>query len=574
MKTKNTSFGIPIQKGNLTIYPAIPAEMLRAARNSKLKTAAYVRVSTDSAEQEKSFDLQRTHYEKHIKNNPEYEFAGIYGDDGVSATSVHKRKGFLQMIEDCKAGKIDLILTKSVSRFSRNLGDILHYLNMLNALNPPVEIRSEMENISTFSPMGEMLITVLGIVAQWESQNKSESITWALERLFRDEKFLVPPIYGFTKEKGRDNPLIINETEAEIVRACYAWTLEGRSPIYISNTLNTLGIKGKLGNVKWSPSSVVALISHEKYVGDLIAQKTFTPNWKTHKAQKNRGEKTQYRREEHHVPIVSRLVYKTANKIIEKRKGNTDGLPFLKAVPKGILKGFVSVNKIARGYSLENYIKASQEVCSKEENPTISIFANEVSNFDFRKCEVVSALLIGDRSKRICTIKDGKIIFNAACRKAFGDKKIEILFHPTKSILALRSPIDKSCTSGTEITKPISLSSFVPVVLESAELNPKYQYRMYGTKRTKDGETIMFFDLHNAQIIAGKDEYILPKKYAERYGNDFYENLTTCDVHKIDLEGVWQALQKSKQFDLSAGQVIELTEFCKDSLAKLKSSKE
>ena len=174
--TKKTSFGTPEQKGSVTIYPALPAEMLRATHGGKKKVAAYVRVSTDSVQQETSLVLQKEYYESSIKNNPEYEFVGIYADEGVSGTSTDKRKGFLKMMEDCKSGKIDLILVKSISRFARNVGDILHYINMLNALNPPVEIRFEMENISTFSPMGEMLITVLGIVAQLESQMKSEAM--------------------------------------------------------------------------------------------------------------------------------------------------------------------------------------------------------------------------------------------------------------------------------------------------------------------------------------------------------------------------------------------------------------
>jgi len=179
-----TSFGTPEQRGNVTIYPALPAEMLRATRGGKTKVAAYVRVSTDSIQQEGSLELQKNYYETHIKSNIEYEFVKIYEDDGVTATNVEKRKGFLKMINDCKAGKIDLILTKSISRFARNLGDLLHYINTLNALNPPVEIRFEADRISTFGVAGEILITVLGLVAQEESRLKSEAITWAIDRLF------------------------------------------------------------------------------------------------------------------------------------------------------------------------------------------------------------------------------------------------------------------------------------------------------------------------------------------------------------------------------------------------------
>ena len=132
---QKTTFGTPEQKGNVTIYPAVSVETLRTAHGRKIRVAAYVRVSTDSMQQESSIVLQREYFENQIKNNPEYEFVGIYEDDGVTATSVEKRKGFLKIMEDCKAGKIDLILTKSISRFARNTGDMLYYVNLLNSLN-------------------------------------------------------------------------------------------------------------------------------------------------------------------------------------------------------------------------------------------------------------------------------------------------------------------------------------------------------------------------------------------------------------------------------------------------------
>ena len=146
---------------------------MRIARGYKIRAASYVRVSTDSTQQETSLMLQKEYFENQIINNPEFEFVGIYEDDGISATNVEKRKVFLTMIEDCKAGKIDLILTKSISRFARNLGDLLYYINMLNSLKSPVEIRFEADRISTFGASGEILIMVLGLVAQEESRIKS-----------------------------------------------------------------------------------------------------------------------------------------------------------------------------------------------------------------------------------------------------------------------------------------------------------------------------------------------------------------------------------------------------------------
>jgi len=570
MNIKQTSFGTPEQRGNVTIYPAVPAELLRTARVGKTKTAAYVRVSTDSVQQEGSLALQKEYYENHIKNNPEYEFVEIYEDDGISATSVEKRKGFLKMIEDCKAGKIDLILTKSISRFARNLGDLLHYVNMLNSLNPQVEIRFEVERISTLGTTGEILITCLGLCAQEDSRQKSESITWAIDNRYAQGKFRIPKVYGYTKEKGRDNPLVINEEEAKIVQQCYQMAIKGHSFTDIANTLNIRGIKGRLGNTRWTREGIVDMLSNEKNAGCLIARKTVTPNYKTHKAKKNEGEKPQYHVKDHHEPIVPPLAYDVVQKIIKNRKGNTAGIPYLKAVPEGVLKGFVTVNKAVRGYTLDDYTEASHSVC-EEDNSETSIFADKVSIFDLRTFETVSTLLFEDYTKPSCSIKDGKITFNAVCRRILEVENVELLFHPTKAILAIRTPIDETKTQGVSITKPISLSSFVPVALKSARLESEFRYRIYGTKRTKNGESVMFFDLWNAKIIPKeKNSCILPNKYADSYGDGFYESHTAYDLHKIDFDGFWKVLQESTPTGSLAGSIIEISKskFCQNNFSE------
>ena len=169
------SFGAPEQKGNVTIYPAVSSEVLRTAIGRKLRVAAYVRVSTDTIQQDTSLELQREYYENYIKNNPEYEFAGIYEEDGVTATSVEKRKNFLRMIEDCEAGKIDLIIAKSVSRFARNTSECLQYADyLLNSLNSPVKIHFELERITTGEASWELFLTFHAMFAQEESRINSE----------------------------------------------------------------------------------------------------------------------------------------------------------------------------------------------------------------------------------------------------------------------------------------------------------------------------------------------------------------------------------------------------------------
>jgi Site-specific recombinases, DNA invertase Pin homologs len=572
MNTKKASFGTPEQRGNVTIYPAVPSEILRTARGHKMRVAAYARVSTDSTGQEGSLTLQKEYYEDYIKRNPEYEFAGIYEDDGITATSVEKRKGFLKMMEDCRLGKIDLILTKSISRFARNLGDLLYYVNMLNSIEPPVEIYFEADRMSTFGTSGETLITFLGLFAQEESRLKSEAITWAVDNLFAQGKYYAFPILGYDKEKGRDNPLVINEEEAKTVKLCYAMTITGYSFANIAKTMNSLGLKSKLGNVHWTASSVVALLSNEKNAGDLRARKTITRSYKTQKPKKNEGEKPQYYVRGHHEGIVPTLAYDVALRVIKNRNGNINGIPCLKTISEGALKGFVAVSKNVRGYMLSDYEEASYSVYEEDEAPEISIFADKASVFDLRTYDIVSTLSFDDRTKPACSIKKGKIIFNAACSKALGTGEVEILFHPLKAILALRASVKKGRAKHLNeicITKSVHLSHFVPIALESARLKSGYQYRIHGTKRTKKDESIMFFDLQNAEIIPSKkDIYILPNKYAEHYGSSYYENIIACGLHKIDIDGLWQALHESKPADSLAGQIVELTEFCQNSLAE------
>jgi hypothetical protein len=340
--------------------------------------------------------------------------------------------------------------------------------------------------------------------------------------------------------------------------------------------LNNLGLKSKSGRVRWTANGVVALLSNEKNAGDLRARKTITRSYKTQKSKKNEGEKPQYYARGHHEGIVPPLAYDVALRIIKNRRGNVPGIPCLKAVSEGALKGFVVVSKDVRAYELSDYTEASRSVCEEDEAPEISIFADKASIFDLRAYDIVSTLSFDNRTKPACLIKDGKIVFNAACGKALGAEYAEILLHPSKAILALRMFVGKVSPKRMNevcISKPVSLSQFVPIALESAGLKSGYRYRIHGTKRTKEGESIMLFDLQNAEIVLPKkDIYVLPDKYAKRYGNGYYENITACGLHKIDVEGLWQALSESRPTDSLVGDIIELTEFCRTSLATFKLS--
>ncbi|MCL2860953.1 MAG: recombinase family protein [Firmicutes bacterium] len=580
---KKAYFGSPEYSGRITISEVLVPSEHKVVYGRKLRVTAYIRVSTDSLEQEGSLKLQREYFEALIRANPNWEYVEIYEDDGISATSVDKRKGFLRMIEDAKAGKIDLILTKSISRFARNLGDLLHYANLLNNLSPPVEVQFETDRASTFGSSGQLMLTLLGLFAQEESRKKSEAINWAIDNMFAQGKFYVHPApLGFIKEKGRDKPLVVHEEDAKTVKLCYAMTAEGYSFEDIAGTLNMLGRRRKLGNVKWTASGVMSLLMNEKYRGDLRARKTVTRDYLSQRSIKNeiivdgvkKSYKPQYYVTEHHEPIVPHLAFDVALRIIKNRvKRNDGGLPCLKAIPNGVFKGFITINKKVKGYSLGDYVEASKMVDEHDEEE-IYITADKAGVFDLRTYETVSTLLFDEEKNRIsCTIKDSAITFNAACRHSLNSNEVEVLFHPQKALVAIRQVTDKAdsiaIAARNGVSKKVALSSFLPVALESAGLKEAFKYRIYGTQRVRNGENIILFDLSDAQIVPDKKgsnevSFILPSRYAQSYGKEYYSNLVSSGLHRVDVDDLWQALQESKVYDPLAGQVLELKEFCNE----------
>lgn len=272
-----------------------------------LKVAAYCRVSTTFEQQETSYESQKSYYTEKITNNPNWKFAGLFADDGKSATSTKKRYDFTSMIEKCMIGKIDMIITKSVSRFARNTVDCLQTIRRLKERN--IGILFEKENIYTLESTGELLITILSSQAQEESRNLSENTRWGLIRQY--EKGIVNVNYkkfmGYTK--GKDGELVIIPDEAEVVKKIFSLYLEGKSFVGIAKILQEEGIGTVTGNINWNPSVISKMLSNEKYCGDALLQKTYTVDFLTKKRVINQGYVPQYYIENNHEPIVSKEVF-------------------------------------------------------------------------------------------------------------------------------------------------------------------------------------------------------------------------------------------------------------------------
>jgi site-specific DNA recombinase len=264
----------------------------------KLRVAAYCRVSTDSDEQATSYDTQVEHYSNFIQKNEEWEFAGIFADDGISGTNTKKREEFNRMISECMEGHIDMIITKSISRFARNTLDCLRYIRQLKEKNIPVFF--EKENINTMDSKGEVLLTIMASLAQQESESLSKNVKMGMQFRFQKGEVQVNHnrFMGYTKDE--DGHLIIEPAEAEIVKRIYREYLQGASLKQIGDGLMEDGILTGARKPKWRPESVKKILRNEKYIGDALLQKTYTVDVLTKKRVKNNGIVPQYYVENSH----------------------------------------------------------------------------------------------------------------------------------------------------------------------------------------------------------------------------------------------------------------------------------
>ena len=307
------------QRGNGVII--IPPQKRRelAEEPPKLRVAAYCRVSTQEEKQVGSFDMQIHHFAKRIEANPQWELVEIYQDEGISATTVEKRLGFQEMIADAVDGKIDLILTKSISRFGRNIVDILDNLQTLSALNPPVSVEFETEGITyTGDGRNNLLISLLAALAEMESQQKSEAIKAGIRWRMAEGiyKFSVQNTLGFYRDHF--GQLVIEPTEARIVEYIYESCLESATPAEIAAALTEQGIKSPMGNDLWSAGTVRSILRNEKYCGDALMQKTYTKDFRTHKSVKN-TDLNMYFKENHHTAIIKKEDWIKVQKLLSER---------------------------------------------------------------------------------------------------------------------------------------------------------------------------------------------------------------------------------------------------------------
>ncbi len=300
----------------IVVIPAKPREEIRQT-SKLLKVAAYCRVSTDDKEQKTSYEAQIQYYTNKINKNPDWQMAGIFADEGITGTQAKKRPEFLKMIRLCRQRKIDIILTKSLSRFARNTVDSLKYIRELKELG--IAVISEKENINTLTAESEMLITIMSCFAQAESESISKNVSWGVRQSFKNGNVPIKYKTLLGYKKGADGlPEIVPE-EAEIVRLIYRSYLDGMSLKQIADTLNSRGLRTKHKNAAWQIEIVKSILVNEKYSGDALLQKTYVTDCITKKTRKNNGELPMYLVKNHHEPIISRADFNRVQEEMARR---------------------------------------------------------------------------------------------------------------------------------------------------------------------------------------------------------------------------------------------------------------
>ena len=301
---------------------AIPATISRYTSSpinsrKKRKVAGYARVSTDHDDQITSYEAQVDYYTNYIKGRDDWEFVGIYTDEGISATNTRHRDGFKRMVKDALEGKIDLIITKSVSRFARNTVDSLSTIRKLK--EHKIECYFEKENIWTFDSKGELLLTIMSSLAQEESRSISENVTWGHRKRFADGKVSVAYSRFLGYKKGPNGGLVVVPEEATTIKLIYKLFLEGLGTTTIAKQLTKRGLKTPGGKAKWSARTVYSILQNEKYKGDALLQKSYTVDFLTKKTKINEGEVPQYYVEHDHEAIIEPQTFEMVQAELKRR---------------------------------------------------------------------------------------------------------------------------------------------------------------------------------------------------------------------------------------------------------------
>ena len=541
----------------LDVIPATPQEDFYKSEAHK-RVAVYARVSTDDPNQTSSYELQKNHYEDLVNRKSNWELVDIYADEGISGTSLQHRDNFIRMIQDCRDKKIDLIVTKSVSRFARNIIDCIGYVRQLKAAEPPIGVFFETENIFTLDENSEMSLSFIATLAQEESHTKSEIMNASIEMRFKRGIFLTPVLLGYDHDE--DGNLVINEEEAKTVRLIFFSYLYGYSTQKIADALTELERLTKRGNQSWSAGSVLQILTNERYCGDVLARKTFVPNYLNHKSKKNNHDRNQYRQKNHHTAIISREDFFAVQKMIRNAKyGNKGYFPEMRVIKKGALAGFITIHPKWAGFSSEDYYQASDSVLegiTKIPSKQLKYEVNKGS-VDLSGYELVRTQFMTSYGQLEMTVTPSKILFNRLCvSKLKNISRVELLINPYEKKIAVRRAPNNSRHSfewsktreGQCFPKVISGSAFLPTIYRLLGWADKSQYKILGKYHGTGEEGYLLFEMCEAVLLVfqNEEEYLdeqnckkrvrrikaYPAQWANSFGDNYYKSKAIEDFDR------------------------------------------
>ena len=584
-------------------------------REGKLRVAAYCRVSTDDIDQVISIELQKDEYQKKIKENPTWEYMGTYVDDGFSGTNTEHRPGFRLMMQAAMSGQLDVIITKSVSRFARNLLDCIGWVEKLQNANPPVKVIFEMEGIDTLATTSNLILTILAVVAEEESHMKSEAILLSLEWRFSRGRFLTPRLFGYDLVKVEDGfggyrkILKPVEAEARVVRWIFERIVSGALLEDIAARLTELEIptggrkKDKTINTVWTVSRVAALVHNERYCGDVLGRKTYTPNYKTHKKKKNDGKKNKYFQSGHHEAIVSRTLWNSAQRILNSRRFGHEGTyqPMC-IVKEGPLTGYISMNPKWAGYTMDDYFRMCNIAMGITEGEAVEDLENEyLPESGYRMdglmddqsiqriareltqeeqamreklegkgesaeedaaeaapgqvFQVVRGEMFSRITAPVMRITPSSINYNRQCTRKLPDCTfVEILLNPVERAIVVR-PCAEDYPNAVMWKKSIWASYLCGILYDIMGWDETYSYKLPATVKTSGDETVLFFDMDNyiGRAIGRKaDEAIIREKWerpkeSEETKGFFYGPNDSEPQSVEEIQAIEDRLQKARK---------------------------
>lgn len=537
------------------------------------KACAYCRVSTDSDMQLSSFELQTEHYQNLAGKHKNWNLRKIYADEGISGTSLKNRDQFNAMLQACWAGEYDLILTKSVSRFARNLVDCVSLVRRLKNHNPPVGVFFETDNLFTLSEDSELKLSLLATFAQEESIKKSESMVWSLaERFKSEERLLVPELYGYSRQRDaggryvKTAKLQIVEEEAEVVRFIFDAFLAGYPLRAIAEILTEAGVPTKMGRSRWSEGALNYILRNERYCGSILTWKTFTADVFEHKKKRNRQDRDQYLYTDQHKPIISVDQFEAVQVLLEnKRHHLRGGFPVLHVIDDGLFRGFVPVDHHWINDDPNVYFEASNSVGTVRRK--LRLRRSQFSAFNLTGYQVVRGQFMMRRAECPCvTITERTISFNHECQRKFKNVGyVQLLIHPSQRKLALRPCRERDVNSirwRIDAERPISskvlrCQYFSAALFRIMDWSPEYQYRIRGTWASSGRDEIIIFDAADAvpvvtvpgdRLDAGSRRPrrvdLLPEEWDATFGEEFYEYSVQHGFYYLD--DSWNAQAKSR----------------------------